>query len=585
MDTKLKKSSKLAKVIILLTVLIPAIILVSLYPRMEKLMLEKQEAYRTDITDNTTETGGNAYIYQNYSGINVRRDTVNYAVEAAYYLYGRLLQENRGKAVDFDVLDYHGWINDYYTVNGESFYYVTYEVTAEHKVSNSNITNIPLLKEMDAQMFSVSEDDIARLARDYDIICCLVLEFDEYGMISNIEFVGVDDVEYDANLYEIARNSVKQYQQNATYYNSLYPQEMVDVAEMVPKNFKAVFLIPRDSMFINRFDINLDSYIQYFNDPENLYIDMGAPVIVLVLSVIVALVALILPFFKRLNTGWETLFCLPVEIICGLVVAVIAGVYLMFRGMCHTTMTEIGQVIGSVEILGYTLETGTIYGLLLTANVLGWAMCFFVEYIIVAHCRQFLCGPIYYLKHRILIVRFFGWIGRLIKRFYHFIVDIDMHKGLHGTIVKVVLVNMILGIGCCCMWMVGIWGVVIYSIGIYIILRIWGEKVQNQYNSILHATEQMAEGELKITLQEELGVFAPLGEELEKVQEGFSKAVAEEAKSQNMKTELISNVSHDLKTPLTAIITYVNLLKQEGLSEADRKSCQSDEAASFGNGG
>ena len=37
----------------------------------------------------------------------------------------------------------------------------------------------------------------------------------------------------------------------------------------------------------------------------------------------------------------------------------------------------------------------------------------------------------------------------------------------------------------------------------------------------------------------------------------------EEVKSQRMKTELITNVSHDLKTPLTAIITYVNLLKEE----------------------
>ena len=46
----------------------------------------------------------------------------------------------------------------------------------------------------------------------------------------------------------------------------------------------------------------------------------------------------------------------------------------------------------------------------------------------------------------------------------------------------------------------------------------------------------------------------------------FEKAVLEEAKSQNMKTELITNVSHDLKTPLTAIITYVDLLKKEDIS-------------------
>ena len=45
-----------------------------------------------------------------------------------------------------------------------------------------------------------------------------------------------------------------------------------------------------------------------------------------------------------------------------------------------------------------------------------------------------------------------------------------------------------------------------------------------------------------------------------------------EVKSERTKTELITNVSHDLKTPLTAIITYVNLLKQENITEEERNS-------------
>jgi len=48
--------------------------------------------------------------------------------------------------------------------------------------------------------------------------------------------------------------------------------------------------------------------------------------------------------------------------------------------------------------------------------------------------------------------------------------------------------------------------------------------------------------------------------------------VAQEVKSEHTKSELITNVSHDLKTPLTAIITYINLLKQENLSEEERSS-------------
>lgn len=59
--------------------------------------------------------------------------------------------------------------------------------------------------------------------------------------------------------------------------------------------------------------------------------------------------------------------------------------------------------------------------------------------------------------------------------------------------------------------------------------------------------------------------------DLEKIQGGFKKAVDEEVKSQKMKTDLISNVSHDLKTPLTAIITYADLLKDENLSQEKRR--------------
>ena len=68
---------------------------------------------------------------------------------------------------------------------------------------------------------------------------------------------------------------------------------------------------------------------------------------------------------------------------------------------------------------------------------------------------------------------------------------------------------------------------------------------------------------MNVEIKEDLGMFNPFKPEIEKIQEGYKKAVEEEIKSQRMKTELITNVSHDLKTPLTAIITYVNLLKDE----------------------
>lgn len=72
-------------------------------------------------------------------------------------------------------------------------------------------------------------------------------------------------------------------------------------------------------------------------------------------------------------------------------------------------------------------------------------------------------------------------------------------------------------------------------------------------------------------ITEDIGVFEPMKEDLTQIRDGFKKAVDEEIKSQRMKTELITNVSHDLKTPLTAITTYVELLKKEGITDEERK--------------
>ena len=62
------------------------------------------------------------------------------------------------------------------------------------------------------------------------------------------------------------------------------------------------------------------------------------------------------------------------------------------------------------------------------------------------------------------------------------------------------------------------------------------------------------------------GEFRQLAEDLNAMASGLKVAVQSEVKSEKLKTELITNVSHDIKTPLTSIISYVDLLKREGLN-------------------
>lgn len=67
------------------------------------------------------------------------------------------------------------------------------------------------------------------------------------------------------------------------------------------------------------------------------------------------------------------------------------------------------------------------------------------------------------------------------------------------------------------------------------------------------------------------GEFENLAKEVNAISEAKEKAVQSEMRSQRMKTELLTNVSHDLRTPLTSIITYVDLLKKENLESDSAK--------------
>lgn len=85
------------------------------------------------------------------------------------------------------------------------------------------------------------------------------------------------------------------------------------------------------------------------------------------------------------------------------------------------------------------------------------------------------------------------------------------------------------------------------------------------YKKIEKAAKKMAEGNLGYQLDTArlYGSLRRQGEAMNQIGSNLEGAVAEQMKSERMRTELITNVSHDIKTPLTSIINYVDLLKKE----------------------
>lgn len=90
---------------------------------------------------------------------------------------------------------------------------------------------------------------------------------------------------------------------------------------------------------------------------------------------------------------------------------------------------------------------------------------------------------------------------------------------------------------------------------------------------IKKGTEEIAKGNIykKINTKYMFLDFKDHAENINNINDGIAKAVEERMKSERFKTELITNVSHDIKTPLTSIINYVDLLEKEEINSETAK--------------
>ena len=154
-------------------------------------------------------------------------------------------------------------------------------------------------------------------------------------------------------------------------------------------------------------------------------------------------------------------------------------------------------------------------------------------------------------------------IRKFAAKQYDELQHLDFQNKTNRTILKVVLINFAVLFFVCILWLYGWIALVIYSVLLFLFLRKYTTDLQERYKLLLKSTNQLAEGHLDTPIEGDIGLFNPIQDELKKIQKGFKKAVDEEVKNERMKTELVTNVSHDLRTPLTAIITYTDLLKNE----------------------
>ena len=332
---------------------------------------------------------------------------------------------------------------------------------------------------------------------------------------------------------------------------------------------------------------NLEAYLEQEEMPEYVYVDelMQQPSFfwsILTFVVLSAAAAFVIPQYKKRTLEKRAVVdsrkCpLEIAIIIGCcMIPCVRALAIMIWNTCNHKF---------IRIFSASYGENLNDAISLAANAVIWFVYFAVVYWMAGCVREIFILKKSYLKERSLCVKFFMWlksggnsVTKTVKTFvvgcwgkfrafchhqYEALLHIDFRDNTNKAILRIVLINFAVIFVISMFWMFGIWVLVLYSAGLFIFLRKYFNKVQEQYRGLLKSTNQLAEGNLDFPITGDVGIFTPVQNELKRIQTGFKKAVSEEVKSERMKTDLITNVSHDLKTPLTAIITYVDLVKNE----------------------
>lgn len=221
-----------------------------------------------------------------------------------------------------------------------------------------------------------------------------------------------------------------------------------------------------------------------------------------------------------------------------------------------------GELQSVLARCGVTYATPISYGLyffcMLIFYFLFSMLCFTVKY-------MFMNGMDYFRNNTCIYALY-----AKLKGLGNKITEFDLRDNVNQDILKFTICNALLVIILYVISPSKTIFAILYVIISFLYIRKQSMKVRNDYKNMLDFTEQLSHGHFDTEIEDDLGIFNSMRDRLNNLKIGFEAAVKEDTKSQNMKTELITNVSHDLKTPLTCIKNYVILLKNTQADETTR---------------
>ena len=393
-----------------------------------------------------------------------------------------------------------------------------------------NIRNNKELKEKYQWYLMIHFDENGQFS--YDTLGCLVAGNQNYELVWN-------------NYKQTYFQYLQEYDEDSTLHN--------------PVNTTIYFAVPH-KIVSNSIDT-----IAWYSEKNNRTINVENIVPFAAIAVAaVGLFILLAPYetIKEIN-----IFKYPAKIkleplVIGITLA-FAGIIVVIYGLILDTIN--GYYITKLSGIGFGESSELILGAM---NVLSWAaflfLCMFSVFYLKSSFKE---GIINSIKKNTVCI----WLLNVLRKIIYKASRFDLNDDTNKTILKIVLANCLIISIICCFFTFGIFFALVYSAILFIILRKRFDELKHDYEILLDAVKRLSNGDFDVEINQDIGMFNSLGTEFSNIKDGFEKAVSEEVKSQKMKTELISNVSHDLKTPLTSIITYIDLLKDEQLDYEKRK--------------
>ncbi|MEE1258218.1 MAG: sensor histidine kinase [Lachnospiraceae bacterium] len=552
MDTKWKNSRKKRINITIITLVILAVVNVCLCPLVYRLIIQEQGIQPLEsIKEEQLNEEAIEWLYQGcyvlYYEHMQSMGKANSSITDFYFPYleeelGTWNEENVKEDIEFRLEYCRSHFEKY---RREYDYYVMKDGNSE---SNTSAALGELLE------YDVSEERFIELVNEYEY--CLAILFDNNGNME-VRIIKISDVHQDIILKCLQRSDrnlrLQELMKDVYDTNTYPPQKITD--------FSIIYGIPYGVS--QEFQFTCDVYE---NDEYRIVLNHSYTQLFYLCNIFVLIALVIIMTSSKIWKSEITFVRRGREYFFELAVFLGGSMLLAYNSLYGQFVAEIGTLV-FVKNFYNNVEWIQFF-----AAFLGMLMILGCDYLTLLYIRPvFTLGLVDYIREYSLLYRMWKGIKGLCVRGMESLKQVDLSEKASKTIFKFVAVNfVILGI-MMCMWFMGLFGLIIYSVVLFFLIRKYYAKVVEDYKKALNMTKRIANGEFTQEVEEDFGIFNSLKAELCRIEEGFQKAVEQETKSQRMKTELITNVSHDLKTPLTAITTYVELLKKEDITEEERR--------------